>query len=169
MVSTVAPRRPMAEGKSITSAFAAYARQVTSGWWGRIGCRVSFIMTMALFLVAARAGASFFGEGEKNLDIEIRGRALYVAQELAALTADDIITGNRFELYKKLTPPFAASKEILSRGTLLYLMFYNHNCDLLIGSTAPEVFFNTVLYCYTLPSGKNTIRDDMVHANPIFF
>jgi hypothetical protein len=30
---------------------------------------------------------------------------MYVARELAALTADDIITGNRFELYKKLTPP----------------------------------------------------------------
>ncbi len=62
----------MAEGKSITSAFAAYARQVTSGWWGGIGCRVSFVMTMALVLVAALAGAFFFWEGELNLDIEIR-------------------------------------------------------------------------------------------------
>ncbi len=65
---------------------------------------------------------------------------MYVARELSALTADDIISGNRFELYKKLTPPFAASEEILSGGTHLYLMIYNHNCDLLIGSTATEVF-----------------------------
>lgn len=169
MLLTVAPRRPMAEGKSILSAFAAYAHQVTSGWRGGIGCRVSFVMTMALVFVAALAGAFFFWEGEQNLDIEIRGRAMiHVARELAALTADDIITGIRFELYKKLTPPFTACKEILSRGTLLYLMIYNHNCDLLIGSTAPEIFINRGLYFYTLPSGKNMIRDDVVHVNPYF-
>jgi hypothetical protein len=56
----------MTEGKSITSTFAAYARQVTSGWWGGIGCRVSFVMTMALVLVTAIAGAFFFWEGEKT-------------------------------------------------------------------------------------------------------
>ncbi len=162
MPSTVAPRKPMAEGKSIASTFAAYARQVTSGWWGGIGCRVSFVMTMALVLVAALSGAFFFWEGEKNLDIEIRGRAMYVAREVAALTADDIITGNRFELYKKLAPPFAANEEVLSRGALLYLMIYDHNCNLLIGSTATEVFFNSDSYFYTLPAGKNPIRDDVV-------
>ncbi len=134
-------RRPMADGKSISSTFASFMRQVFSGWWGGIGCRVSLFMTGALVLVAALAGAFFFWEGQKNLDIEIRGRALYVARELAALTGDDIITGNRFELYKKLTPPFTANEGIPSGGALLYLMIYNHTCDLLIGSTATEVFF----------------------------
>ncbi len=138
------------------------ARQVFSGSWGGIGCRVSLFMTSALVLVAALAGAFFFWEGQKNLDIEIRGRALYVARELAALTADDIITGNRFELYKKLTPPFTANEGIPSGGALLYLMIYNHHCDLLIGSTATEVFFNSDSYFYTLPSGKSTVRDDAV-------
>jgi hypothetical protein len=87
---------------------------------------------------------------------------MYVARELAALTADDIITGNRFELYKKLTPPFSANEEILSRGAFFYLMIYNHNCDLLIGSTATDVFIKSDSYYYTLPSGKSTIRDDVV-------
>ncbi len=85
------------------------------------------------------AGVFFFWEGEKNLDIEIRGRAMYVARELAALSADDIITENRFGLYKKLIPPFAANEEVLSGGALLYQMIYDHNCDLLIGSTATEI------------------------------
>ncbi len=127
MVSTIAPRRPMAKGKSITSPFAVYARQATSGWWGGIGRRGSFVTMMALVLVAALSGTFFFWEGEKNLDIEIRGRAMYAAGELAALTVDDIITGNRFELYKKLPPPFSANEEILSRGALLNLTMYDQN------------------------------------------
>ena len=131
----------MADVKSITSTFAAILRQVTFRRWGGIGCRVSFFMMVALVLVVALIGAFFSWEGQKTFDMEIRGRAMYVARELAALTADDIITGNRFELYKKLTPPFAANEEILSGGTLLYLMIYNHNCDLLIGSTPTEDFF----------------------------
>ncbi len=150
----------MAHGKSITSAVAAFVRQVSSGWWGGIGCRVSFFMMVALVLVAVLAGAFFYLEGQKKLDSEIRGRAMYVARELAALTADDIITGNRFELYKKLTPPFAANEGIQSGGPLLYAMVYNHNCSLLIGSTASEVFFDSESYFYTLPSERGAIRED---------
>ncbi len=64
IVTTVAPRRPMAEGKSITSTFAAYARQVTSGWDG-IGCRISFAMTMVLAPIAALSGMFFLGTVKK--------------------------------------------------------------------------------------------------------
>ncbi|MGE5174463.1 MAG: ATP-binding protein [Betaproteobacteria bacterium] len=115
-----------------------------------------------LILVATLVGAFFFREGKKALDAEIRGRAMYVARELAALTADDITTGNRFGLYKKLSPSFDANEESPSDRALLYLMIYNHNCDLLIGSTPTGVFLNNDSYFYTLPRGENTLRDDLV-------
>ena len=119
-------------------------------------------MSVALFLVAALVGAFFFWEGKKALDEEIRSRALYVASELAALTADDIITGNRSEIYKKVSSPFIANEDSSSGSALLYLMVYNHNCELLIGSTATEVFFNSDSYFYTLPSGKSSVRDEVL-------
>jgi hypothetical protein len=107
-------------------------------------------MMVALVLVVALVGAFFSWEGQNPLDMEIRGRAMYVARELTAFTADDGITGNRSELYKKLTPPFAANEEILSGGSFLFLMICNHNCHLLIGRTPTEVFFNSNPYFDTL-------------------
>jgi len=152
----------MAEVKSIISSIIVQLRQGTFWWWGGIGCRVSFFMTVALILVAGLVGAFFYWEGKKTLDDEIKARALYVARELSVLAADDIVTGNRYEIYKKLSAPFTANEDSLSRSSLLYLMVYNHNCDLLIGSTATEVFFNSDSYFYTLPDRKNTVRDDVV-------
>jgi hypothetical protein len=142
----------MADVQSITSTFAAIPRQVTFRRWSGIECRVSLFMMVALVLVAALVGAFFLWEGEKNLAREIRGGTMYVARELAALTADEIITGNRFGLYKKLTPLFAANEEILSGGALLYMMIYNHNCDLPIGSAPTEVSFNSlrIFICFLL-------------------
>jgi len=119
-------------------------------------------MMVALILVAALVGAFFFWEGKKTLDAEIRGRALYIGRGLAASAAEDIITGNRLELSKKLSPPFAANDDALSGRGLLYLMIFNNSCELLIGSTATEVFFNSHSYFYTLPPDKNTVRDDVV-------
>jgi signal transduction histidine kinase/HAMP domain-containing protein len=87
---------------------------------------------------------------------------MYVARELAALTADDIITGNRPAIYKKVSSPFIASEESSSGSALLYLMVYDHNCELLIGSTATEVFFNGDSYFYTLPSGNSSVRDEVM-------
>ncbi len=150
----------MADVESITLTFAAILRQVTFRGWGGIGCRVSFFVMVALVLAVALVGAFFSREGGKTLDMEIRGRAMYVARELTAFTADDSITGNRFELYKKLTPPFAANEEILSGGSFLFLKICKHHCDLLIGSTPTEVFFDSDSYYYTLPDGRNANRDD---------
>ncbi len=152
----------MADAQRITSTFASHVRQVAFRLWGGIGCRVSFYMMVALILAAAMVGAFFFWEGKKTLDAEIRGRTLYVARELAALAADDIITGNRLELSKKLPPLFAAHEDALSGSALLYLMIYNHTCDLLIGSTATEVFFNSGSYYYKLPSENIPVRGDIV-------
>jgi len=152
----------MAGGIGMISATMARLRQAAFWWLGGIGCRLSFFMTVALVLVAALAGVFFFREGEKALDAEIRSRALYVAKELAALTAEDIATGNKHELYKKISPPFTANDDSLSGSTLLYLMIYNHNCEMLIGSTATEVFYGSGSHVYTLPSGKSLVRDEVM-------
>ena len=77
------------------------------------------------------------------------------------LTVDDIITGNRLEIYKKITSPFIANEDTPSGSDLLYIMVYKHNCELLIGSTATEVFFNSDSYFYTIPSAHNTVKDDV--------
>ncbi|OGW36979.1 MAG: hypothetical protein A2010_00545 [Nitrospirae bacterium GWD2_57_9] len=118
-------------------------------------------MSTALILVSVLVGAFFFWQGKKALDEEIRGRALYVAKDLAALTTDDIITGNRSEIYKKISSPFTASEDIPSGSDLLYIMIYKHNCELLIGSSATEIFFNSDTYFYTIPSGPHAVKEDV--------
>jgi len=152
----------MADDDSITSVTAAAEHRTRYRLPGGIGFRVSLFMMAAMFLVSAVVGLFFFWEGKKDLDIEIRAKALYVARELAALAADDIVTGNRFELFKKMTPPFAANEEQYAGRQLLYVMTYNSHGELLIGSTTTEVFFNTESYFYTLPTSEKTVRDDVI-------
>lgn len=147
--------------KDIIAAFSERIRRAVARWWGGIGCRVSFVMSAALVMVAVMIGTFFFWQAKKSLDEEIRNRALYLAADLSALIGDDIITGNRFEIYKKITPPFIASEDIPSGKDLLYVMVYKHNCDLLIGSSATEVFFNSDSYFYTIPSEHNIVKDDV--------
>jgi len=65
---------------------------------GGIGCKVSFFMIVALLIVAGVIGAFFYWEAKNSLNAEIRGRAMYPASELSALTAENVITGNRFEI-----------------------------------------------------------------------
>jgi signal transduction histidine kinase len=136
-------------------------RQTIARWWGGIGCRISFLMSSALILVAVLVGAFFFWQGKNALDAEIRNRALYVARGLSALTAGDIITGNRDEIHKKIEPAFTSSDEAQSGSDLLYLVIYNRACDLLIGSTATEVFFDSRSYFYTISSAKKKVLEEV--------
>jgi signal transduction histidine kinase len=145
----------MADMKDRISMAAEPMRQTISRWWGGIGCRISFLMSMALILVAVLVGAFFFWQGENALKTEIRGRALYVARVLSALTIDDIIRGNRYEIQKKIKPAFISNDEEQSGSDLLYLMIYDHKCDLLIGSTGSEVFFDSSSYS-NIPSSAKT-------------
>lgn len=156
----------MADAKSITSSLAVRIHQVASSWWGGVGCRVSFFMTAALILVALMVGGFFYWQGKRTLDAEIRGRAFYVARELAALTADDIITGNRFEIYNKLSPFFSANRDVEFESDLLYLMVYNHNGDLLVGSTATTVFLDSGSYFYTVPSESGAAHEEVNLRRP---
>jgi signal transduction histidine kinase len=143
----------MAHMRNIVAALSDRFRRIAPGWGG-IGCRVSLFMSAALILVSVLVGGFFLWQGKKELDEEMRSRALYVARDLAALTLDDIIAGNRQEIYKKISSPFAANEDIPSGGDLLYIMVYRQNCELLIGSTANEAFFNSDSYSYTNPSGS---------------
>ncbi len=150
----------MADIKNILSRLTKRIQDVGERWWGGVGCRVSFFMSAALILVAVLVGAFFFWQGEKALDAEVRGRALYVAKDLSVLTVDDIITGNRLGIYKKLLPPFAADEDTLSGSDLSYIMVYNHNGKLLIGSSATEVFLDRDPYFHIIPFDKRVVPTD---------
>jgi signal transduction histidine kinase len=127
------------ERNDIISTAMMQVRQAISRWWGGIGFRVSFLMTLALVLVAALVGAFFFWEGKKSLDAEIRGRELFLARELAAAASNDILANNRSKLYKTLLSHFTVDEDALSDSAVLYLMVYDKNCNLLAGITAAEV------------------------------
>jgi signal transduction histidine kinase len=121
--------------------------------------RVSLSMTASLVLVALLVGVFFYLDGRKALEAEIKNRALYVAKELAALTTDDIITGNQNEIAQKIIFPFSTSEGLRASSALLYLVIYNSTCDLLVGSTDTEVFFSGRSYYYSLPSLNRMPRD----------
>ncbi len=146
--------------RNIVAAFSDRFRRIAPGWGG-VGCRVSLFMSAALILVSVLVGGFFLWQGKKELDEEMRGRALYVARDLAALTLDDIITGNRQEIYKKISSSFAANEDIPSGSDLLYIMVYRHNCELLIGSSANEVFSNSDSYFLTIPSGSRVVKEEV--------
>lgn len=136
-------------------------RQTIGRWWGGIGCRLSFLMSAALILVALLAGAFFFWQGKNALTAEIRSKALYVAKVLSALTVDDITTGNRNEIRKKIEPAFTSNDDAQSGSDLLYLMIYDRTCDLLVGSTATEVFFDSSSYPKIVPSSKKNAIEEV--------
>src|SRR3990172_9608191 len=136
---------PMGQKKGKFSAIAADAQQAAHRWWGGVGCRVSFFMVTALILVAVLEGAYFFWESRKALDTETRGRALMLAKTLSALTAEDIITGNKHDIYKKIEAYLSHDDE-LSGSDLLYVMVYNRDGGLLVGSSATAVFFDSGSY-----------------------
>src|SRR5512139_896868 len=151
----------MADIKNRISMAADPTRQTIGRWWGGIGCRLSFLMSAALILVAVLVGAFFFWQGKNALNAEIRSRALYVAKVLSALTVDDITTGNRKGIHKKIEPAFTSNDDAQSGSDLLYLMIYDRKCDLLVGSTATEVFFDSSSYSKTLPPAKKNAIEEV--------
>jgi signal transduction histidine kinase/HAMP domain-containing protein len=142
------------QGK-ITAAF-KQTRQVVSRWWSSRGIelRVSFFMTAALILVSALVGVFFLWEGTKALNLEMRGRALFLSTELAAYTEADIRTKNTAVIRKKILQYFTAHKETLSSNSLLYLIAYDEKCVVLAGRTTSEIITSNSSFHYTLPAGN---------------
>jgi len=120
-------------------------------------------MTAALILIATLMGAFFFWEGGDVVDAETRGRALAVAREVAALTADDLVSGNRFELDRKLSPFFSAGEDTLSGKPLLYAMIFSSSCEPLLVRTSSGVFFDSEA-SHTMSSHRNAVSDDTALA-----
>ena len=151
----------MAEKNNIGIRILARMHQIAPRWWGGVGCRVSFFIAVALMLVSFLVGLFFYREGTAMLDAEIRSRALSVSREISSLTMDDVITENRSNLHRKLTPLFASEDESQTGSDLLYIILYRQDGSLIIGSSASATFFNSDSYFYTLPSGNTRMIDDV--------
>ncbi len=117
------------------SKIADKVRQTASQWWGGVGCRVSFLMSLALLLVAVLIGTFLLWEGRRAHDAEIRSKAFSIASYFSRLAVDDIITENQYELYRKTLPAFATGEGPDKVQDLLYLAVYNRYGQLLFGKT----------------------------------
>jgi signal transduction histidine kinase/HAMP domain-containing protein len=147
--------------KGILSAILTRMRPLL-GWWGSVGSRVAFFMSVALFLVAVFVGAFFFREGKIALDAEIKNRALYTARHLATLTVDDIITQNTYEIYKKILPAFIAYDGVISDQDLLYVLVYNRDGGLMVGRTPTEII--SAVESPSLPGSSSQDRPPVERA-----
>lgn len=135
-------------------------RSLSSYWWGGIGCRVAFIMSLAILIVSAFISAFLLWEGTRSREAEIRGRALFIGGYYSALAAEDIIAGNRRELYRKLKPAFL-SQGYVSRD-LLYLHVYDRTGRFLTGNMPTDHREEGVFV------GKHLARDEVSSYEPLF-
>jgi len=117
------------------SKIADKVRQTASQWWGGIGCRVAFLMSLAIVLVSMLVGFFLLSEGKRAEELELRSRAYSIGSYFSALAIDDIITENRYELYRKLTPAFFAQEHSPRDRDLLYLIVYDRAGNILTGKT----------------------------------
>jgi len=65
-----------------------------------------------------------------------------VAKMLAVFTAEDRIIGCKHAFCKKITPLYNTREDLLSGDVLLYFIFSNHNCEMLIGVTDTGIVVN---------------------------
>ena len=114
-------------------------------------------MTAALLLVTVLVGVFFLWEGEKAVDTEMRSRALTAASNLSLLIRDAVSQGDRLEIYNTLTSRFLSNENSPYGSDLLYGLVYNRNGDLLIGSSATEIFIARDSPFGRLPSGKRIV------------
>jgi signal transduction histidine kinase len=119
------------------SKIADKVRLIASQWWGGIGCRVAFFMSLAIFLVVMLIGVIVLWEGRRAQEAEIRGKAFTIASFYARLAVNDIITENQFELYRITMAAFIADHGSDKEQDLVYLAVYNRKGQLLFGKT-PE-------------------------------
>jgi signal transduction histidine kinase len=108
------------------------ASKLTSLWRGGIGCRIAFIMSLAIVLASAFIGMFLLWEGTRSQEAEIRGRAYFIGSYFSSIAIDDIKLENRPELYRKLMHAYL-SPGYISRD-LLYLRVYNRTGTLLVDS-----------------------------------
>jgi signal transduction histidine kinase len=147
----------MENPKNIRSLFSRWVHRAMGRWWGSVGCRVSFFMSAALFLVAAFIGVFFYGQQKNSLDAEIRGKALYEARDISVLIHDDIASGSKSNIDTKLKAHFIATEDPSYGSDLLYIMVYAHDGELLTGSSDTNKFIKSVSFASTLPQGRRSV------------
>jgi signal transduction histidine kinase len=118
----------------IISAIIAAVRKVGSPWWGGIGFRVAFLMSLVIILASAFIGIFLLWEGKRLQQIEVRSRAFTIGQYISSLVQQDIINGKLDELSRKLTAPFRGPSGLSHERDLLYLIVYNRDGRLVTGS-----------------------------------
>jgi signal transduction histidine kinase/HAMP domain-containing protein len=163
--------------KEKTVAMLTQVSQAVSRWWGAGGIRfkVSLCMTVALLLVSLFISAFFFWEARNARREEIRSKALYITQEMAVATAEDIDDKHRIALYNKIKYQFIENEDSRPASTLLYLIVYDQQCGLLIGGTATTIIADADYFEYSLPTGAGTVRESvmlkcksLVEHEPVF-
>jgi signal transduction histidine kinase len=108
---------------------------IRTQWWGSIGCRISFMMSLAILLIVVTLGTFLVREGRREQQAEVRSRLLFIGSYLSSLTVDDIRDDDRNALHRKLSLPFLAEPNALSG--LAYLVVYNKEGKLL-ATNAPQ-------------------------------
>lgn len=84
-------------------------------------------------------GIFLYTTWKKAIDLEIKGRALFVAGHLSELAVDDIIAQDAYEIYKKIIPVFTSRESSPIHRDLLYIVVYNRNGELIVGRTTDAV------------------------------
>lgn len=123
--------------KALTHTAVAAAGAVTSmasRWWGGIGCRVAFIMFLAILLVSSFVGAFLLREARISQEADMRGRALYIGSYFAAQAFDDLLREDRRELQRKIAPAFQAQGD--TSRDLVSLAVFDRSGRMLAGNVA---------------------------------
>ncbi len=139
-------------------------RAVLSQWWGGIGCRVSFLMSVAIFLVVTVVGAFLLWEGRRNQEIELRNRVYFIGSYFSSLAVDDVVAEDRPRLYRKLSPAFLSQGNV--SNDLTYLIVYNRTGHLLTANAPHDLI---VLPRGVVAPSFDTLDTSMIkESKPIF-
>ena len=117
---------------SLASAVAA-VRRAGSMWWGGIGCRVAFVISLSIVLVAAFMSALLVWEGNRSRDLDVRGRASLLGRQYASLVREALLTGDRDGIVRIATTTDQAPDG--SDADLLYLLVYGPAGAIIAGRT----------------------------------
>ncbi|OGW19643.1 MAG: hypothetical protein A2X56_01080 [Nitrospirae bacterium GWC2_57_13] len=135
-----------------------YIRQFSTRWWGGVRCRVSFYVSLALFLAAAFFTIFFFIESDRLLKAEMRGRALAFARHLATMLLPDIAAERAGELDRKINPAFISFDGGAADPDLRTLAVYDRSGRFLVGRTRQEAPHRAVRVPQTGPAEAESLQ-----------
>jgi len=113
----------------------AAVRKIASLSWGGIGCRVAFIMSLAIVLVSVLVGFFLLSEGKQAQQRALRSRAYDLGSFFSSFAIDDIVSANTSELTRKLLPLFPAEERFPDERDLIYLIVYDRTGEVLVATS----------------------------------